>query len=435
MANINDSPLPPIEFIAAGETPDEKQNNLDLVLPSPGFATFAHMMAEITAKRSVTSVLDFTAAAVNVRFQIDGIWHSMPPIDRETGDYMAATLKQIAGMVYQDRRNRQEGKFEVEFMREKTKFKVVSQGVPTGERIVILADIEKPDTDDLEQCGMRPKMIAQLKEILNGSDPSLTLTTAMPGEGYTTAWRVTLSAADRLMRDYFVLEEKDHVEEEVVNVSSITYDESAGETPMSPIPKLLLREPHVLAFSELKTGALINEVCDLSTEHSLPILTRIPGKNAIDGLLRFLLLKPDRAKTIDLLQIVVSMRLIRILCKKCRVPFVPNPTLLQQLGIPQGRVRHLYQPFVFQPGMVDEEDEEIEICNQCHGLGYKHQTGIFELLVVDEPFRKAIKKTPRVDQLTAFARSKGHVSIREEGILMVARGMTSLEELQRVLGK
>ena len=424
-----------IDFIPAGETPEEKDSILNVVAPSPGYETMTQIMAEIATKRSKVTVLDFNQVQVNIRFQIDGIWHSMPQMDRETGDYMAATLKKLAGMNYQDRRSHQKGKFEIQFPKYKTKYRVESQGVPTGERIAIFAEIEMLDIYNLEECGMRPKLIERVKEKMSRNDSCLNLVVGLPGEGYTTAWRSVLAGTDRLMRDFFVIEEQSRVEEEVINVSSITYNESAGETLLSPLPNLLLKEPNVLAFTELSNGQLINDVMDISNDYQLPIFTRVPGKHAIDGLLRFLLLKPNLNNVIDKLSLVVAMRAIRKPCTRCRIPMIPNPGTLQQLGIPQGRVKEIYQAFVYKPGMVDEDGEEIEICHHCQGLGFRGLTGIYEVLDVNDEIRKALKTNPRLDHVAAVARSQRHVSMRDEGILLIARGTTSIEELQRILSK
>ena len=85
--------------------------------------------------------------------------------------------------------------------------------------------------------------------------------------------------------------------------------------------------------------------------------------------------------------------------------------------------------------MVDEEGKEIPVCKTCYGIGYRGLTGIFELLEMSDPVRKAMIENPHITNLMAAARSAGHVSIREMGIVLVAKGTTSLEELQRVLKK
>jgi type II secretory ATPase GspE/PulE/Tfp pilus assembly ATPase PilB-like protein len=429
----DDDYIPPIQFTPAGATPEVQEETLEVVTPSPGFPATAQLLAEAIQRESFTTVLDFTPQQVSVRFQIDGLWHSGTAMDRETGDYMLATLKKIAGLNFRERRARQEGQFETHFLKKKQKVRVVSQGIKTGERVAIYLDWKRPSLDKVADLGMREGMIKQLSPILENPETGLVVVSAIPGEGYTSAWRGVLDACDRLTRDYFVIEEKDEVEPEVINIYSVEFDRSRGENALSPITQLLLKQPDVLAFNELPDAETIDGIVELSTNKNMPVFVRAPGKNALDSVLRLLALKPDVEKFAHRLTAVVSMRLIRKLCEKCRISYTPHPNLLKKLGIPPGRIAELFKPFVYQPGMVDEKENEIEPCRECHGIGYKGRTGLFELLVVNDAIRQALVNRTKLSQLMALAQRSGHVTMQQEGIVQVARGLTSLEELQRVL--
>lgn len=424
---------PPIQWALAGANEAEQTENLEQVEPSPGFEHAQQLVFDAIARLAASTVLDFTAQQVHQRFLVDGIWHKMPPMDRESGDYMLATLKQMAGLNYKERRARQEGTFTA-FVR-KTKFKVrlVSQGVKTGERIALYLDWKHPIPETLEELGMRPSAFEQLTQLLRSPDLGLFLASARPSEGYTSAWRGVMGACDRLVRDYYVIEDAANAEPEIINVKSITFNGEAGENAMTPIPDLLLKEPDVLAFTDLPDGKMVDNVINLSRDHELPVFTRIPGKGAIDATLRMMVLKPDRKKFVKHLSGVVCMRLVRKLCEKCRIGFKPHPSLLQKLGLPPGRIAELYKPFIYRPGMLDEEENEIEPCKRCCGLGYRGRTGLIEFLTVSDDLREAMISKPKLETLSAIAADNGHVSLKQEGLVLVAKGTTSLEELQRVL--
>ena len=197
---------PPIEFFAAGDTPEEQEANLKTVEPSPGFEPAAELCAEAIIKDATTTVLDYTAQKVSLRFQIDGMWHSGAPMDRETGDYMLATLKQLAGLDYRERRARQSGNFGSMYLKTKQKFKLVSQGIKTGERVALYLDYKRPPLDTFEQLGMRASMITQLRSIVNDTEMGMLVTTAVPGEGFTKVWSSALDSCDRLTRDFYTIE-------------------------------------------------------------------------------------------------------------------------------------------------------------------------------------------------------------------------------------
>lgn len=427
--------LPPIEFTAAGDTPEQREEILELVEPSPGFEPMTHFCVDIIVRDSTVTVMDFTKTSVNIRFQTDGIWQPGPSFEREDGDFMLASLKQLAGLDYRERRQRQEGSFKTLYQKRSQKFTIVSQGVKTGERVAINLDYKRPPMETAEELGMRAKMKKQIATTINNPELKNLLVIGYPnGNGYSSAWKGVTGCADRLTRDYYVIQPKGRGEsEEVINIFPWEYDPEIGETPLSTIADLLLKQPDVLAFPDLDSGAVIDQIIDLSTNHSIPIFTRHPGKYCLDGLLRALSKKPDITKFVNHLDAVVAMRMIRKLCDSCKIAFAPAPKLLHQLGLPQGRIAELYKPFVHHPDMVDEDENPIPPCPNCSGVGYKGRTGIFEFLQITDQLRTAIIQKPQLKYLQAVAEQGGHVSMKMEGIVLIAKGMTSIEELQRVL--
>jgi len=171
----------------------------------------------------------------------------------------------------------------------------------------------------------------------------------------------------------------------------------------------------------------------ISTDNDMPVFLRTPGRNCIDALLRVLALKPDTEKLANLLTLVVCMRKLRKLCQTCKVAYAPHPDLLRKLGLPPDRITEIYRPFIYREGMVDENEDEIDPCKDCGGIGYYGLTGIFEMLHIDEKIKEALMKKPKPDTLKSLARKGRQVSMRQEGALLIAQGITSVEELQRVL--
>jgi type II secretory ATPase GspE/PulE/Tfp pilus assembly ATPase PilB-like protein len=281
---------------------------------------------------------------------------------------------------------------------------------------------------------MRPKMRDQLVPILNAKS-GLVIVTALPNEGYSTFWRAVQGGCDRFVRDHYVLEPVGHTEQEVINFHSLTYNPEKGQTAQSLFPELLLREPDVLAFSDLADGAQLNEICRVAKSVPLMTMARIYSRHAVEALPRLLALKPDAKQLAEMLSAVVSMRLVRKLCENCKQGYEPSPQLCAKLGLPPQRVQKFYRPLPYQPGQLDPEGNEIPPCDVCQGLGYVGRTGVFELLVMNPALRQALQTNPRVDNLTRVAEDSEHISMRDEAILLVAKGVTSLEEIQRVFAK
>ncbi len=149
-------------------------------------------------------------------------------------------------------------------------------------------------------------------------------------------------------------------------------------------------------------------------------------------------LKPTFEKFATALTGVICHRLIRKLCDRCKRGYEPSPQLMQQLGLPPGRVARLYERYEPRPeDLVDSQGRPIpyQPCTVCGGVGFLERTGIFELLMVSDEFREIMKTDPKPNKLLAAARRGGYVTMREEGVLLAARGIVAVDELQRVLNK
>ena len=125
------------------------------------------------------------------------------------------------------------------------------------------------------------------------------------------------------------------------------------------------------------------------------------------------------------------MRLCRRLCENCKQPFQPNPQYVQQLGLPPSHVQVLYQQY--QP-VPDEQGVMPAPCPACLGRGFVGRIGIFELTEITEPLRQALRTESDPAKLRQLSVEQGNQSTLTEGMLLVAQGITSVQELQRAMG-
>ncbi len=433
MAKNKQIELPPIEFEAAGATAEEQRANREGVELTEGYPLMTLMCVDLILRRVDTAVFDFTAQAVPFRYQIDGLWLNQAGMDRGAGDPLLASLKQLAGMNWQDRRNRQEGKFRALFEKKRYEFRVISQGVKSGERVAIHVGRKRDPLETVTDLGMREQMKKRLAEILNG-DEGLVVCAAVAGEGFTTCWRAFLAAGDRYMRDYYVLEAAGREEPEVINVNRVTWNPADGQTSFSPVPQLLLKEPNVLAFPELEDGPGLDQMLDLVRQKKLMVITRRPARGSADALGQLIAMKPSLGKLSAALKVMLTMRLVRKLCKGCREAYPPSPQLLARLGFPAGRIRQFWRPKLWRAEDVDEKGNPVPPCELCYGTGYSGRTGVFEMFEVGEGLRKLVAAgESRPERLQEAALNEGQIALMEEMALLAAQGVTSLEEMQRVL--
>ncbi len=418
----------PVDLVALGGK-DANQDNANLLIArqSPGYVTLKEQLAKAINHRGERILLDYSPQAVNVRHEIDGVWHPSDPIDRESGDVMLAVIKTLANLDIKLRRRKQNGQFGAKF--EGTShlcqvvYQVACQGTKSGERIILTLVHEHKELATYADLGMREGLQQKWAEIMF-RDKGFAILSTLPSGGLTTITDVSLEETDRLMRDFVSIEEVNHRNREIQNVAVHTYDTAAGQTPESIIPALIRTYPNVYVIRDLvnkeTAKLLLDEVKD---DHLL--ITNVRARDSAEALLRLLQMKIPSKDFATLVTAVLYQRLIRTLCPDCKVGYQPSADLLRKLGIPAGKIEQLYRPP--KPEEIDKP------CPTCDGLGYRGRTGVFELLEVNDTMRRILIKQPKIDLLRKAAKEAGQRSLQEEGILLVAKGVTSLPELMRVL--
>ncbi len=428
----------PLEIEAVSGDEQQRQANMIAVRQDESFLLLKELLYDVLRRQARRVLMDYTKDAISVRIYVDGVWHNLEPREREPGDAMLAVAKQICNMNPADRRSRQEGEFLVKITGKKIKYNctLTSQGVKTGERVIIeLVNAAKP-FKTMEDLGMREKMRQQLDDILK-QKTGFFLISGTDESGLSTTWEIALTNTDRLMRDYVAIEDKDKRLTKVQNIEVSTFNGAAGETPDVILPKLMLKQPEALVLSNLVNGETVKFLCDQILTDDKLVIAKIKAKDTAEALLRVLLLKAPVDRFATCVTGVLNQRLVRKLCNDCKQAYEPPPQLLQKLGIPAGRIAQLYREY--QPPPPDEEPKrkkgEPEVCPTCSGIGYRGRTAIYELLVVNDEVRNALKTQPKMDAVRAAARSGGLRTLQAEGILLVATGVTSLQELQRILSQ
>jgi len=413
--------------LMAISAPDERDNQANLITArqSPGYLLVKEMIADMAEKRSDRIILDYSQQSVVARQHVDGVWHNSEARDRESGDVMLAVMKTLANLSATERRKKQEGKFAAKYQDHSYVCPIVSQGVPTGERVMVqLLGGFQHSFKRYDDLGMRSKLAEQWARLMT-LDKGLLVIAGVPEGGVTTLTDVSLMETDRLLRDFVAIEEEHHREREIENIEVTTYDAAKGQTAASILPALIRKYPNVYVirdFSDTDAAKLLlNEVRD----DDRLVITNIHAKDAPEALLRVLQLKVPQKEFAAVVTAVLCTRLIRKLCDACKVAYAPTPDLLKKLGIPPGKVEAFYR--VPKPEEVDKP------CKQCGGLGFFGRTGLFELLEVDDRIREILVKQPKLDLMRKAARLAGMRPFQEEGVVLVAKGATSLAELQRVL--
>ncbi|MHB1036616.1 MAG: GspE/PulE family protein [Pirellulales bacterium] len=418
----------PVTLVSQGGATDrDNAANLLAARQSLGYPVARELLADAVSQRADSVAMDFTQQAVAIRYQIDGVWHNNEPRDRESGDAMLAVLKMISARNPNERRARQEGAFKAEYEKITYSCTLTCQGTDTGERALLQIQHGKVAFKSFEELGMRPKIQEQIVELL-GKPAGLVLVSAPPDGGLTSTFNVVVDSTDRFTRNFVAVEDQSKYFQPIENCPATLYNSKKGESPATVLPKLLRTYPDVVVVRDLVNGETVEILANQVNESRL-VISSVRAKGAAEALLQVLAMKVTPSKLAEAIQGIVNQRLVRRLCEKCKEAYAPPPQVLQQLGIPAGRVEAFYRP----PEPSPEQQQREEPCTECNGIGYVGRIAIFEVLMPNERIRKVLTASPKLEILRQEARKAGMRSLQDDGILLVARGVTSLAELMRVL--
>jgi general secretion pathway protein E len=410
----------PVRLLArGGPSPADDNVRLLAARQAPGYDRARQLLAAGLARRATAIMLDWGGAAVAQRQMIDGVWLEAAPLTTDDARAAIDALKVLAGLNPSRPQGREEGRFALEHEAEGFLGTLACVAGASGTRAVVQWEGKPTRFADFAALGMRPKMQQQLQELLARSS-GLVLFSALPASGLRTTVDVALRGMDRMVRDFAALEDESRRYAEVENVPVTTY--AGAEHASEAVTRLLRTEPQVVVVRDLINADMVRVLAKHAESERL-VLATIRARDAVEALLRVLALKVSPADLVNSVTAVLNQRLVRKLCTQCKEAYAPPPQVLQQLGIPAGRIAAFYHP----PETAEKP------CPACGGTGYLGRTAIFELLVPDDGFRRALAAGARLDALRAAARRTGMPGLQEEGILLVAKGVTSVNELIRVL--
>ena len=445
MSNIPDTTPPnelgpPVEFKCTTGEQLASQTAEIQCRQSMGIVSAKQIVYEAIVGRSDRILMDFTAQGVSSQVEVDGVWQGLPALDRQNGDMMLAVFKTLAHLNPQDRVTQQVGEFKATCGNEVRICEFTSGGTQTGERVIIKLISKAGKFDSLSDLGIREPLIEAYKRLSgrHEEDKMMQVTSGMVviatppnGGGLSTFWDYALRATDRFMRDFVCFETPNMNETDVENILVDVVDPDKGKSLAASIEAADIRQIDVYLVPQLTDKATLERLCYEVNTESKQVFVSVRATDGIDALqtLRSSGVAPDMLA--QAVNGVLHMRMCRRLCENCKQPFQPNPQYVQQLGLPPSHVQVLYQQFHPVP---DEQGVMPEPCRVCLGRGYLGRIGIFELTEITEPLRQALMTEADPNKLRQLSAQQGNQSTITEGMLLVAQGITSVDELQRAMG-
>lgn len=351
-----------------------------------------------------------------VRLRIDGVLTTVQEIGAEICHAIINSLKAVSGMDIAEKRRPQDGAFTAKKGDDTASFRIASAGVLNGEKLSIRVLNRQAGMFTLADVGLSKKQYEIVKSFID-KPSGMILVCGPTGSGKTTTLYGMLNEIDRFTRNVITIE--DPIEAQLPNASQIEINPKADITFAKTLRSVLRQDPDVICVGEIRDEETAAMALRASQTGHVVLATIHSNSNA-SALVRLLDLGISPILMSSGLSLVVSQRLLRVLCNHCKKHAEFDQSQILEFHRQGANYKNIYRPVG---------------CKKCRGTGYYGRTAVFDLLVLDDRSKAAIANSESlINQLRSDGDKKGASNLYKQGFKNVALGITGLEELKRVVG-
>jgi type IV pilus assembly protein PilB len=354
---------------------------------------------------------------LRVRYRIDGVLHEMQIAPKSIQSGVISRVKIMSDIDIAERRKPQDGRMSVQHGGRKIDLRVATLPTVWGEKIV-LRILDNPNSS------LDVRDLAFLDRNFDAYQSSYTkpygmiLITGPTGSGKSTTLYTTLGAVAR--PEINVITVEDPVEYRMKGINQVQVNPKAGLTFASALRSILRSDPDVVLIGEIRD----HETAQIAVEASLTghlVLSTLHTNDAPSAITRLTEMDIEPFLVGSALDCVVAQRLTRRLCAYCKQPVTHDPDYLANLRF--GFDSELVPPTIFQPVG----------CTSCSNTGYRGRIAVQEVMTVTEEIERLAVARASSAEIGRMAREQGMITLREDGWAKVQLGLTSVEEILRVV--
>lgn len=352
---------------------------------------------------------------LHVRYRVDGVIHNAEIVPPRHSAAVNSRVKLLAHLDIAERRLPQDGRIKTRVKGRELDLRVSTVPTVHGESVVMRVLDRASVRLNLEKMGFEKDTLERFNTLL-ARPHGILLVTGPTGSGKTTTLYAALSKLDSSTQKIITVE--DPVEYQLEGINQIQVHSQINLTFANALRSILRQDPDIIMIGEMRDG----ETAQIAVQSALTghlVLSTLHTNTAASAVIRMQDMGVERYLITSAVNGVLAQRLVRTLCEHCKTPYNPSPEVRNSTGLARFCAPHqaVYQAVG---------------CEHCRQSGYKGRTGIHELLVLDEPMRRAIIDGRDAGALNAIAAQSGMLSLHEDGLRKVAAGVTTLDELARV---
>lgn len=364
---------------------------------------------------------------VDIFFRIDGILQKIFELDYQTYDLLRGQMKHDAHIKINVTNVPQDG--DLNFKLNDRRIDVRLSTLPTqfGETIVLRILDSKKGQVDFDVLGFEGDDLKIFERILK-LPYGLVLATGPTGSGKTTTLYALLNKFNTPEKKVITLE--DPIEYHLAGVTQSEINEEEGFTFASGLRAVLRQDPDIIMVGEIRDEATASAAIQASLTGHI-VLSTLHTNSAVEAIPRLLNLKVEGFLLAPATAVIIAQRLLRKTCPHCAVETPLTDAEIKQM---ESIIAQMPEQNRKKMPKIPKTILRAKGCKECSQTGYKGRTVISELLELDEEVRKMILANKNSDEILAYVRSQGMLTLRESALNKVLKKETTMSELIRVTG-
>jgi len=375
------------------------------------------IMTQAAADRASDVHIEPTETDVRVRFRVDGVLHEVMHSPRSIQAGLISRLKVMGDLNIAEKRIPQDGRVSLRINNRSLDLRLATLPTVHGEKIVIRILDKTNALLALSELGFLPQAFESYERSFRKPYGAI-LVTGPTGSGKSTTLYATLNIVNSVDRHIVTVE--DPVEYRLPGVNQIQVNPKAGLTFASALRSILRADPDIILIGEIRD----RETAMIAVESALTghlVFSSLHTNDAPSAITRLIEMQVETFLVGSAIDCVVAQRLARQLCQKCKQTYSPGESELIEAGYRESRIRDLGVFF------------RASGCQSCSNTGYRGRIGLYEVMPMTEEIERLTVDRASSETVKRVAVEQGMYTLRDDGLHKAASGLTSIEEIARVV--
>ena len=373
------------------------------------------LLAEAVKMRSSDILIEPFDRRLRVRFRIDGVLQEQKSPPKTMHASIVSRIKVISDLNIAEHRLPQDGRFKVKLSGREVDFRVSILPSSFGEKVALRILDKTQAKLDIEKLGFSDELVSKMKQVAK-LPHGMVLVCGPTGSGKTTTLYSILKFVDSPQKNIVTVE--DPVEYQLEGINQVTIRPEIGLSFASALRSILRQDPNIIMVGEIRDY----ETVDIAIKSALTghlVLSTLHTTTATGSISRLINMGVEPFMINSALVCIVAQRLVRKICPYCKEGYTIKPEVAENLKLGHLKIKKL--EFFRGKG-----------CSHCFNTGYVSRTGIAEVLLLSTKIRELILQRAQEHIVKNLAREEGMKTLREDGIEVVLKGLTTIEEILRV---